>query len=305
MEGNARLAIEKGAAYLRESGRSLDQALYAYHFEAGGLESVFAEMKAFQNSDGGFGHAYEPDLRCPDTSALCTTEAMQTCWSLGLGADHPYVQGAVEYFLNTYQKEAKGWHIIPASAMGYPRAPWWQFDPDPRTNRHNPRPEILGILWRARETVPARLLADLSEAVLTDFETDLETLQMHDLYCYLRLVRTPDLPENIHQRLMKHIPGLIEKHVDTTEEAWAGYGIRPYAVAYDTEDPFYPIVADAMPRAVAYLLKEQRQDGSWPLTWSWGESYPEAWKAAEKDWKSRGTLGNLLLLKHLAPVVNS
>ena len=290
-------AIKKGITYVRENGRAVERALAAYRYEDGRLEAVIAEIKAYQNPDGGFGHAYEPDLRCPDSSALCTTEALQTCWKLGLTADHPMVKAAVTYLLETYQPEAKSWHFIPPASQKYPRAPWWgQFDPDAGASKHNPRPEILGILWRASSYVPQALLEELTEAVLADFEADIDNLQMHDLYCYLRLVRTPDLRADIHDRLMKHLPTLIQKNVDTDEAAWAGYGVRPYAVVQSKQDVFYPLVADAMPRALAYLLNEQLEDGSWPLTWNWGENFPEAWPQAQYDWKSRITLENVELL---------
>lgn len=292
-------SITKGTAYLLAKGRPLDQALYAYIYEGGSKEAVLAEMEKYCNPDGGFGHGYEPDLSCPDSSVLCTTEAMQTCWKLGLDAEHPLVKGAVAYFLRTYQSDAKSWRFIPESAKNYPRAPWWQFDPDASAAKHNPRPEILGILWRARAYVPADMLEELANSVLADFQTDLEAITMHDLYCYLRLVRTPELREDIKQLLMKHLPVIIKKNVKTTEAEWAEYGIRPYAITQDVRDPFYPLVEESMPKALEYLLKEQMEDGSWPLTWSWGDNFPEDWKKAEKDWKSRVTLENIQLLKHL------
>lgn len=299
MEENYQHAMTKAIDYLKAHGRPLDQALYACLFEGGKLDVVLSEMEKFRNADGGFGHGYEPDLQCPDSSALCTTEALQTCWKLGLDASHFFVQGAVEWLLDNYVSDARSWHFIPQTAMDYPRAPWWQYDSNAATYKHNPRAEILGILWRAREYVSGEILEEVTESVLADFESEFDTLQMHDLYCYLRLVRTPDLRADIHDRLMKHLPALIEKHVDSTEEAWAGYGIRPYAIAQKPDDPFYPLVADTMPQAVAYLLEEQSADGSWPLTWNWGENYPEVWPKAENEWKSRGTLENMILLKLL------
>lgn len=298
-------AIENGMAYLKDNGRPLDQALLAYYFEGGPIEPVLTEMEKFRNPDGGFGHGYEPDLQCPDSSALATTEAMQTCWTLDLGAEHPLVKGAVNYFLNTYQADAKSWYFIPQSAMAHPRAPWWQADTDASATKHNPRPEILGILWRAHSYVPASLLEEVTEAVLADFEADIDHLQMHDMYCYLRLQRTSELPMAYKALLLEHLPAIITREVKTTEEAWASYGVRPYAIAQDTDDPFYPLVAESMPLALEYLLKEQLEDGSWPLNWNWGDNYPEVWPKAEKDWKSRVTLGNIQLLKHLGAVVSS
>lgn len=62
--------------FILQSARPLEQALYRYHFESGTKEDVLKQFETFQNSDGGFGHALEPDLRAPESSALATSVAL-------------------------------------------------------------------------------------------------------------------------------------------------------------------------------------------------------------------------------------
>src|SRR5215469_13791066 len=64
-------------SYLQEHARKLDLALYEYFFGGASPQLVLNELATYQNADGGFGKALEPDLRLPDSSALATVVAFQ------------------------------------------------------------------------------------------------------------------------------------------------------------------------------------------------------------------------------------
>ena len=53
--------FEQAANYLRTQARPLERALFAYHFEGGPIDTVYAELAKFQNADGGF-FGLEPDI---------------------------------------------------------------------------------------------------------------------------------------------------------------------------------------------------------------------------------------------------
>ena len=298
-------AIVRGADYLKQHGRQVEQSLYAYFFEKGSAEAVIEAFAAYQNEDGGFGHAFEPDMRCPASSALATTEVLAWIWQINIQPDHPMVKQAVQYLVQIYQPDAKSWLFIPKESQAYPHAPWWQFNPDANTTKHNPRPQILGIFLRAKDQVPSALLAELQEDVVAAFLNHVPDMQMHDVFNYLRLYRTPGLPEEVREPLVQNLPTIIRSVVSVEEEAWSGYALRPYGVLEDLQDEFLPIVAAALPASLLYLVKEQEEDGSWPLTWNWGDTYPEIWPIAEKEWRSVVTLDNMRYLQSLGAVVSS
>jgi len=52
----------RARAFIYRNARSLDIARFQYHFENGSREAVLAALAAYQNGDGGFGHALEA---CP------------------------------------------------------------------------------------------------------------------------------------------------------------------------------------------------------------------------------------------------
>ena len=99
--------------YLLQQARPLEAARYRYHFEGATAEAVLAALAVFQNPDGGFGHALEPDLRTPASSVLATSVAFQVMAEVDAPADHPLVQGALAYLLASFDSAAHRRPIIP------------------------------------------------------------------------------------------------------------------------------------------------------------------------------------------------
>ena len=59
--------LEKGENFIWENARLLERAIFSYHFYSGSDIRILEILKTYQNEDGGFGHALEPDLRTPDS----------------------------------------------------------------------------------------------------------------------------------------------------------------------------------------------------------------------------------------------
>src|SRR5689334_17222665 len=130
--------------YLQSNARKLDLRLYEYLFEGADAQIVIDELKAYQNPDGGFGHALEPDLRLPGSSPLATTVALQYLTQLNTNTDE-LTEGALKYLVHTYDDSRQCWVNIPPTADTYPRAPWWDYaDVLEWAGWGNPSAEILG-----------------------------------------------------------------------------------------------------------------------------------------------------------------
>ena len=61
MDGEERLG--RAREFIWRNGRLLDRHLFACLFDGGQREPVLAALRAYQNADGGFGNALEPDKR--------------------------------------------------------------------------------------------------------------------------------------------------------------------------------------------------------------------------------------------------
>jgi hypothetical protein len=68
--------FSKARDFLLTKARPLDRAMFRFEFEQGSASDVLKELEIFQNEDGGFGNALEPDFRLPDSSAMASTIAL-------------------------------------------------------------------------------------------------------------------------------------------------------------------------------------------------------------------------------------
>ena len=95
-------AYARAKDFILTHARPLEQHIFAYYFEDGPVDAVFAALAAFQNADGGFGNAMEPDLQLPDSSALATSVGLQVLREFGAAPSHPMVRDAMGYLMQAY-----------------------------------------------------------------------------------------------------------------------------------------------------------------------------------------------------------
>lgn len=63
--------------WMHRNARPLDLARWNYHFENGSGENVLTYLQAYQNQDGGFGHALKPDSWNPNSTPIQTATAIE------------------------------------------------------------------------------------------------------------------------------------------------------------------------------------------------------------------------------------
>lgn len=292
-------AFEASRKFIETTARPLEIARFRYVFTGGSVEAVFDALRRYQNSDGGFGHALEPDLRAPESSALSTSVAFQILRSTRTKPDQAFIALGIKYFLQTLNKTEGHWRIIPELAEGSPHAPWWnQTARGSEFDRFslNPSAEILGYLYDYQELIPAGILSFLSDLVLSHL-SDLNEIEMHELLCCMRLLQTETLPEGIYGPLKQKLTGIIPRTVACDPEQWSGYSLRPLQVVDDPKSPFKSMLEDAVATNLDYEISAQNRDGSWTPTWTWGGAYPDDWKIAQREWSGIITLDKLLQLK--------
>ncbi|HEU4322337.1 MAG TPA: hypothetical protein VFS21_04225 [Roseiflexaceae bacterium] len=286
----------KAVDYIKAHARPLEQALYAYHFESGPLEAVLGELAQFQNPDGGFGRALEPDTRLDESSVLATTVAFQHFRELGVPAEHPLVQAGARYLLDSYDPEQHVWQIIPPNIDDAAHAPWWEYSGDPAKMRANPRAEILGYLYDYPQLFPAELREALTSEQL-EYGASQHEIEMHELLCYVRLVETKALPAELRKRFLAFVRPAVEHTVGRDPAKWGEYGLTPLTVVSSPRSLFFPDFADLIPLNIARDAAAQSEEGFWQPPWSWAFASEAGWQAAERDLRGVFTLSNLLAEK--------
>ena len=120
----------KARNFVYRNARPLDIARWKYLFENGCKEDVITALLAYQNEDGGFAHALEPDCWNPNSSPIQTWVATEIISEIGLyDKNHPLIQGILQYLSSTENFDGHSWlNTIPTND-NYPHAEWWNYQP--------------------------------------------------------------------------------------------------------------------------------------------------------------------------------
>ena len=114
--------IDAAAQFLAGSGRVLDQRRFQRLFGHGQPGYVRDAIAAYRNPDGGFGHALEPDGRCPGSQPLAIEFALETLDEADAW-DDDLVRGALEWLEANAPREG-GAVFVAENILGWPHAPW-------------------------------------------------------------------------------------------------------------------------------------------------------------------------------------
>jgi len=142
---NDRLARAERCLWL--SARVLERARFAHHFRGENHAPVVAALRAYQNPDGGFGSAIEPDFRGPVSQPLATDFALRVQHALGV-RDPELIADSLRYLRSITAADGGVPNVLP-SARDYPRAPWWEPASDTPPGCLLPTAGIAGLLHAA------------------------------------------------------------------------------------------------------------------------------------------------------------
>jgi len=294
-----REAYERARRFVEAHGRPLEIARLCFHFDGAPADQVLDELVTFQNADGGFGHALEPDCRIPESSALATSVAFQILREIDATTPNDMISAAMAYLLHTLDYTLLTWRIVPPAISSIPQAPWWNEEAHPSrpaTFVLNPTAELVGYLYTFREQVPQATLSLLTDCVLSAVEGS-NSMIMHDLLCCKRLTETERLEPTARNRLLSSLFRLLDKTVCRVPAQWSQYTLRPIQVAEDPGSPFAAALQDIIPQNLDYEVAAQQADGSWAPHWCWGDLHPQAWEKARLEWAGVLVVEKLVALK--------
>lgn len=123
------MPIDRPAAenFIWSAARLLDRHRYAMLFANGPSEAVVEALRGYRNSNGGFGHALEPDLRCPASQPAPTLYALEIL-NEARAAEGELARGARRWIAQIAEPDG-GIPSVLAGFEGYPHAPWFQAEP--------------------------------------------------------------------------------------------------------------------------------------------------------------------------------
>ncbi len=141
--------IDAAERFVLSNARLLDRHRMAVLLHSAPVEPVLDALRAYRNSDGGFGHALEPDIRAPTSEPSSTLHALMVL--AGIGAlDDPMV-GAAAAWLATISEPDGGVPFSLSASAAYPRAPFLG-PPSPGGSFFTLA--LAGMLWEAGSDEP-------------------------------------------------------------------------------------------------------------------------------------------------------
>ncbi|GFP75439.1 hypothetical protein [Clostridium fungisolvens] len=296
---------EQARNFIYRNARPLDIARWKYLFENGSKEDVLISLTAYQNEDGGFGNALEPDCWNPNSSPVQTWVATKIIKEINLeDKNHPIIQGILKYLSSGKDFDGHTWSNTLATNNDYPHAPWWNFETSQEIS-YNPTACFIGFILKFadKNSKLFELACSLVKEAYNYFKIHFPMDSMHTVSCFIELY------EYIKKSSMNDLLDIEEfntllhqqiKHVITYDTSkWAvDYVCKPSLFIGTKTSDFYMNNKEISDYECEFILNTQEPDGTWAITWSWID-YPEQWNISKNWWKSDLIIRNVRYIKEI------
>ena len=278
--------LSQATDFIWRTARLLERHRFAYLFLDGERQAVLEALRPYQNPDGGFGNALEPDVRGPVSQPVPTWTALCILDEAEAFAD-PMVTRACDYLLSITTEEGGVPSVLP-SVRNYPHAPWWETEEQPPASL-NPTAAIAALLHKHR--VEHAWLTAATAFCWRKLDT-LDTTNAYEMRAILPFLDfAPDRqraekvfarvgPKILEQKLVTLTPTTMdETHTPLN------FAPRPQSLARTLfSDKVIEVQLDA-------LASAQQEDGGWQFNWF-------AWNpAAALEWRGVVTIEALVTLR--------
>lgn len=279
-------ALDAAERFVWLSGRLLDRHRFAHLFRGGDPAPVLAALRPYQNPDGGFGHALEPDLRGPLSQPQPVEVALHVLDEVG-AFDDPMVRAACDYLATITTAEGGVPFVLP-SARAYPRAPWWDAGDEPPASL-NPTAAIAGLLHRHGVRHP--WLEPATAFCWREIER-LDAIDTYEMRCVLNfLERVPDRAR-AEAALDRAGPKLVEQCQVAAAPGGGDEAPSPLDYAPTPGSIARRLFPDHLVEAhLDALVDAQGEDGGWTF------AFPMWTPATGPEWRASVTIGALSTLR--------
>src|ERR1035437_119112 len=280
------VSLGKAAEFMLLNARLIDRARFAFHFQDSGRNQVRAALRAYQNPDGGFGNALEPDLRAPVSQPEPTDLAIATLDEVG-AMDDDMLPQILGYLESITQPDGGVPNVLP-SVLEYPHAPWWEPE-DGLPGALIPTATIAGSLLK--NGIPHSLLDMASDFCWEQTEnmSDITPYRARALIPFLDHVQDRPRAKRAWDRISRLI--LEDGHVALDPHA-AGEVHFPLDYAPTPNTLARRLFSDELINEhLDALVAKQQADGGWLFNW-------QVWTPITKpEWRGWVTVGALNTLQ--------
>ena len=285
----------KARDYIFVHSNDIDRAWFRYVFESGDVDTFLHMLAKYQHENGGFGGlCYEFDYQGP---CLKSTE-IAVKYILNLkekpSGNHPVIQKTMKYILECYVPELGNWHevVVPEVNNGV-HCPWVRYrgedltpieNESDRIKRYDANEKVCFAAFVAyySELVPMALYLDIVkypiEYILRYWDEnspdynraifdegtpyDFEYFQW-----FIPRIKDKNMVSKLTSVLCQNPTAFMELDYTKSERE---YVHLPCDVVSSPDSIVYPAVKELVDCSLEYRMKQQWDDGRWPLGWSFG-----------------------------------
>jgi hypothetical protein len=277
--------LERAAEFVWTHGRLLERRLFEWRFLGGEREKAVEALIAYRNPDGGFGHALEPDLRCPTSQPLFCDFALKALRALG-APDAGVGRSTADFLASVAAPDGLLPAILP-DAQRFPRASHWSgAEPiEPGLNMTlgcAASLHALGVRHEWLERATETGFAAIGSERISDAHV------LHGVSLFLDSAPDGERAAKLRSRLGE---GLAGAQWFIPRAPVERYGLTPLHYAPTPDSSWRPLFPQAdLDGHLDDLLARQRDDGGWPIYWEPPGS------AAVSEWRACWTLEALTTL---------
>jgi len=289
---------------LKKRARPIDRARFEYHFNNDQTEKLIKELKKYQNKDGGFGNALEPDFRLPLSTPMATSIALRYLKNISNNdSARELIKKSMLYLEECYNKNRKGWYAVRKEVNDYPHTPWWHYDEKNEMtvidkNWGNPSAELLAYLVRYRLYITQQLDLDLLiDQAVSNIEVKEKYESENEIYCYLKLYE--ELDSKNKNKLIPHLKTAVEQLVEYDQKKWEQYLPLPLDFVNNPAKESFGIKESAIESNLDFYVDLIEKSKDTLVKPPWGKSfYQTELKDAYQEWQGNWTLKILIILNN-------
>jgi hypothetical protein len=267
--------LEGAERFVWLNARLLDRHRYAYLFKGAEAGPVLAALRPYQNPDGGFGNALEPDIRAPVSQPVPVWSALEVLDEIDAYGD-PMLERACDYLMTVSTPEG-GVPFVLASVRPFPRGPWWETDDNPPASLL-PTAGLAALLHKHSVQHPWL-------AVATDFcwrkIESLESTNPYEMHFILSFLEQAPDRARAQQAFARVGPMVLEQGLVALDPAAPGEVHTPLNFAPRPDRLARKLFSDDVIEAhLDALAAAQRPDGGWMFNWQdWNAAATLEWRA--------------------------
>lgn len=296
--------FEKARGFVYRNARPLELARWRFHFENGSADDVVTALSAFQNEDGGFGHALEEDNFNPNSLPMGVWKADEILDEIGFSdKSHPMIKGMLRYLESgsCFDTAHKQWLNTVPSNNDYPCAIWWAYNGESEF-RYNPTAALAGFILKfaEKDSVIYQKALIIAKQAVEWFDANVPFNEMHVTNCFVRLYECLCITgadvccmDSFKEKLITQVNNSICR--DTSK--WGKEYVSLPADFIRSKDSIFIGGNEELLKEQCRLVKQmQLPDGSFPVTWIWCNDYAE-YHIAANWWKSEFCIGYMRFIR--------